>query len=42
MVTRRHVLLGTAGVAAVAAAGIGVLKWQGGEATKFLECRVWV
>ena len=33
MVTRRHVLLGTAGVAAVAAAGIGVLKWQGGEAT---------
>jgi peptide-methionine (R)-S-oxide reductase len=33
MVTRRNVLLGTAGVAAVAAAGIGVLKWQGGEAT---------
>jgi len=33
MVTRRDILLGTAGVAAVAAAGVGVLKWQGGTAT---------
>jgi peptide-methionine (R)-S-oxide reductase len=33
MITRREILLGTAGVAAVAAAGIAALKWQGGEAT---------
>jgi peptide-methionine (R)-S-oxide reductase len=33
MVTRRKILLGTAGVAAVAAAGIGVLRWQGSQAT---------
>jgi len=29
MVTRRNILLGTAGVAAVAAAGVGILKWRG-------------
>ena len=33
MITRREILLGTAGVAAVAAAGIGLLKWRGSEAT---------
>jgi peptide-methionine (R)-S-oxide reductase len=32
MITRRDFLLSTAGVAAVAAAGIGVFKWRGGEA----------
>jgi peptide-methionine (R)-S-oxide reductase len=32
MVTRRHILLGTAGVAALAAAGVGAVKWQGSEA----------
>jgi len=37
MVTRRHILLGTAGIAAVAAAGVGVLKWQGGLATAATE-----
>lgn len=33
MATRRQILLGTAGVAAVAAAGVGLLEWRGGEAT---------
>jgi len=34
MVTRRDILLGTAGVVAIAAAGVGILKWRGtGEAT---------
>jgi len=33
MITRRDILLGTAGAAAIAAAGIGVLRWRGGEAT---------
>jgi len=37
MVTRRQILLGSAGVAAVAAAGIGVLKWQGSRATAATE-----
>ncbi|HUU66256.1 MAG TPA: peptide-methionine (R)-S-oxide reductase MsrB [Methyloceanibacter sp.] len=39
MITRRDILLGTAGVAAVAAAGIGLLKWQGSEATAATEGR---
>jgi peptide-methionine (R)-S-oxide reductase len=33
MITRRKILLGSAGVAAVAAASIGALRWQGGPAT---------
>lgn len=33
MITRRTILLGTAGVAAVAAAGIGAVKWWGNQAT---------
>jgi peptide-methionine (R)-S-oxide reductase len=33
MVSRRDILLGTAGVAAIAAAGVGVLKWRGSQAT---------
>ena len=33
MVTRREILLGSAGVAAIAAAGIGVVRWSGGQAT---------
>ena len=33
MVTRREILLGSAGAAALAAAGVGIVKWQGGEAT---------
>lgn len=37
MVTRREILLGTAGVAAVAAAGVGVLNWRGGAATAATE-----
>ena len=37
MVTRRHILLGTAGIAAVAAAVVGVLKWQGRLATAATE-----
>ncbi len=39
MITRREILLGTAGVAAVAAAGIGLFKWQGREATAATEGR---
>jgi len=39
MITRRHILLGTAGVAAVAAVGVGVLKWQGGQATAATEAK---
>jgi peptide-methionine (R)-S-oxide reductase len=37
MVTRRDVLLATAGVAAVAAAGVGALKWYGSRATAATE-----
>jgi peptide-methionine (R)-S-oxide reductase len=33
MVTRRGILLGTAGLAVIAAAGIGVSRWKGGAAT---------
>jgi peptide-methionine (R)-S-oxide reductase len=33
MVTRRSILLGTAGVAAVAAAGLGAVKWWNSRAT---------
>ncbi len=33
MVTRRGILLGTAGLAAVAGAGIGAAKWWGSQAT---------
>ncbi len=33
MVTRRRMLLGAAGLAAMAAAGVGVVKWRGGGAT---------
>jgi peptide-methionine (R)-S-oxide reductase len=33
MVTRREILLGTAAMAAVAAAGVGISRWRGGEAT---------
>ena len=33
MVTRREILLGSAGAAALAAAGVGIVKWQDGEAT---------
>ena len=33
MVTRRNILLGTAGVAAVAAAGLGMAKWRNSRAT---------
>lgn len=33
MVTRRHILLGTAGVAAVAAAGVGTVWWVESRAT---------
>jgi peptide-methionine (R)-S-oxide reductase len=33
MVTRRQILLGTAGVAALAAAGVGVVRWQDSGAT---------
>src|SRR5665648_148084 len=39
MVTRRDILLGTAGIAAIAAAGVGVLKWRGSEATAATEGR---
>ena len=37
MVTRRTILLGTTGVAAVAAAGVSLLKWRGSEATAATE-----
>jgi peptide-methionine (R)-S-oxide reductase len=33
MVTRRQILLGTAGVAVVAAAGVGVVRWANSRAT---------
>jgi peptide-methionine (R)-S-oxide reductase len=33
MVTRRQILLGTAGVAVVAAAGVGVVRWVNSRAT---------
>jgi len=39
MVTRRDILLGTAGIAAIAAAGVGVLKWRGSGATAATEGR---
>lgn len=37
MVTRRKILLGSAGAAAMAATGLGFLKWQGGAATAATE-----